>query len=113
MFVKFVKKEFVMMLVLFFSFVIVSADFGDINVDDGDIPTEEVEIVSEEEVVISTSTVQTSGSRDKGVAETRYNLYFYVAIGLGFVVFLLVIYFLYRLAAGPSVRWNNPKPIKH
>ena len=53
-----------------------------------------------------------AAERDKGVAETRYTENLYLALGLGALVLFIVIYFIYRLVMGPSVRWKKPKPVK-
>ncbi|MCK4997369.1 hypothetical protein KAS08_03615 [Candidatus Pacearchaeota archaeon] len=106
------KKVLMGLFVFLFLFLgaFVEAGFGDINTDEG---TSE-EVVTEEGVSedASNEDAVVYGSRDKGIAITKYTKEFYLALGFGFLVLLIVIYFLYKLAAGPDVRWKKPKLIK-
>lgn len=93
---------FVFCLLLLVSSVL--AAWGDINADNSE---ENISVESSEVVVPSSS-----GSSDAGTAEMKYTNEFYIAVFLGVVAVLIILYIIYLLIRGPRVRWNKSKPLK-
>ena len=106
------EKVFVFLFVILFAFsmTFVQAGFGDINTDDE--TTDDEDDTSEETETSSTDDSLPTGSRDKGVAVTKYTKELYIALGLGALGLLIVFYIIYRIVMGPKVRWRKPKPVK-
>lgn len=99
---------------LIVGFVCAEEGWADINVDDEVQSEEDVEVEesAEAEEVPSGEDYGGSYARDIGEAVTAYTREFYLALGLGLIGILIVVYIVYLIIRGPKVKWKKPKPIK-
>lgn len=103
-----IKRVFVFaFLVLLLTGAFVEAGWGDISNGGNETPVGEN----------TSKTTQTSSggnyaSGNYGSPETKYTMNFYIAVGVGTFVVLLILYIAYLFIRGPSVKWKKSKPIK-
>lgn len=91
-----------LVFLLVINFVHVEGAWGDINTEDdpeNNSPT------------VESTTSPVSGLEREGKAATVYTSNFYLAVGLGTVGVLIVLYFIYLFIRGPKVRWKKSKPV--
>jgi len=99
-------------MILILGFVFAAEEWGDINMnDDVEIPEDVPTINDSSEEASSSSEVAVSYS-DTGEAGEKFTTNFYIALGVGTLVVLVIIYIIYLFIRGPNVSWKKSKPIK-
>ena len=105
------------LMVVFFvvsilGFVFAAEEWGDINVeDDVEIP-EDVSAEDDSSEETSSSPEIAVPYSDTGEAGKKYTTNFYIALGVGTLVVLVIIYIIYLFIRGPNVKWKKSRPVK-
>ena len=103
------KKLAVLLAVLFLFSLVFAEGWGDINTGENDSGQESGEGSSSYEETEEAKIPMTSGD---GKAKTKYTTNFYLALGLGTLAVLVVLYMIYLFIRGPIVKWKKPRKKK-
>jgi hypothetical protein len=109
-----IKKMLILFCFIMLLGVVFAEEWGDVrsNVSMTLNPENATEVTNEGSQENDDISQQTYNSPDYGVAETKYTNNFYIAVGVGTLAILLVLYVVYLFIRGPSVKWKKSKPIK-
>lgn len=102
-----IKKIFILFCSLLLLNSVLADGWGDINTGNNSSTQENTHTGQIED---SQGEVYAPG--DYGAAETKYTMNFYIAVGIGTLAILLVLYMIYLFIKGPSVKWKRPQTIK-
>ena len=107
------RVVFVFLLISLVGLVFADEGWGDINTNISEnLSTDNTTSIDSVDAPKDTQSQQIVVSHNQGTAKTKYTTNFYIALGLGTLAVLVVLYMVYLFIRGPAAKWKKPKPIK-